>query len=74
MPGAVARAQAYAESIVEAMFNLFDCWLDAELFEADPVNFSLSDVLVTGPPAVGDKPSGWSGLTGPLTNCVSTIE
>lgn len=30
----VARAEAYAESIVEAMFNLFDCWLDDGLFDA----------------------------------------
>lgn len=30
----VARAGAYAESIGEALFNLFDCWLDAELFDA----------------------------------------
>jgi AcrR family transcriptional regulator len=30
----VARAAAYAESIGEALFNLFDCWLDAELFDA----------------------------------------
>ena len=30
----VARAEAYAESIVEAVFNLFDCWLDNELFDA----------------------------------------
>lgn len=30
----VARTEAYAESIVEAVFNLFDCWLDDELFDA----------------------------------------
>ena len=30
----IARTQAYAESISEAMFNLFDCWLDVELFDA----------------------------------------
>ena len=24
----VARTEAYAESIAEAMFNLFDCWID----------------------------------------------
>lgn len=29
-----ARAEAYAESIVEAVFNLFDCWLDNDLFDA----------------------------------------
>jgi AcrR family transcriptional regulator len=30
----VARAEAYAESIAEALFNLFDCWLDPALFDA----------------------------------------
>lgn len=29
----VARAQAYAEDICEACFNLFDCWLDDRLFD-----------------------------------------
>lgn len=30
----VARCEAYAESICEAVFNLFDCWLDDTLFDA----------------------------------------
>jgi len=30
----IARTKAYAESIGEAMFNLFDCWLDDTLFDA----------------------------------------
>ncbi len=30
----VARTEAYAESITESMFNLFDCWLDPHLFDA----------------------------------------
>lgn len=30
----IARTEAYAESISEAMFNLFDCWLDETLFDA----------------------------------------
>jgi AcrR family transcriptional regulator len=28
------RTRAFAESISEAMFNLFDCWLDDDLFDA----------------------------------------
>ncbi|WP_425043328.1 TetR/AcrR family transcriptional regulator [Primorskyibacter sp. S87] len=28
------RADAYAETICEAMFNLFDCWLDDDLFDS----------------------------------------
>ncbi len=30
----VARCNAYAESICEAVFNLFDCWLDDALFDS----------------------------------------
>jgi len=30
----VAQTNAYAETITEAMFNLFDCWLDETLFDA----------------------------------------
>jgi AcrR family transcriptional regulator len=30
----VTRTQAYAESITEAIFNVFDCWLDPDLFDS----------------------------------------
>ena len=30
----VARTEAYADSVSEAIFNLFDCWLDRELFDS----------------------------------------
>jgi len=30
----IAQADAYAESIAEAILNVFDCWLDAELFDS----------------------------------------
>ena len=30
----VRQSEAYAESIVEAMFNIFDCWLDTSLFDS----------------------------------------
>lgn len=30
----IGQTQAYAETICEAMFNVFDCWLDEELFDA----------------------------------------
>jgi AcrR family transcriptional regulator len=30
----IARSEAYAESIAEAMLNVFDCWLNNELFDA----------------------------------------
>lgn len=30
----VRQTEAYAESIVEAVLNVFDCWLNSELFDA----------------------------------------
>ena len=30
----IKRSEAYAETLVEAMLNVFDCWLDHELFDA----------------------------------------
>lgn len=30
----IDQCEAYAETICEAIFNLFDCWLDGELFDA----------------------------------------
>ncbi|REC99004.1 TetR/AcrR family transcriptional regulator [Ectopseudomonas oleovorans] len=30
----VTRTEAYAESITEAILNVFDCWLDARLFDS----------------------------------------
>lgn len=36
----IARTEAYGESITEAMFNLFDCWLDDALFDA-PLDLAI---------------------------------
>lgn len=41
---------------------------DAELFEVDPADFSISGVLGTGP-TPGEGNAGWSSLAGPLTDC-----
>ncbi len=30
----IARTELYADTIAEAIFNLFDCWIDSELFDA----------------------------------------
>ncbi len=30
----IAQTQAYAETITEALFNLFDCWIRPDLFDA----------------------------------------
>jgi AcrR family transcriptional regulator len=32
--GLIKRSEAYAESIGEAMLNIFDCWLDKSLFDS----------------------------------------
>jgi AcrR family transcriptional regulator len=36
----VLRSEAYAETIAEAMLNVFDCWLDRALFDA-PFEFAV---------------------------------
>lgn len=36
----IARTEAYAQTIAEAMFNLFDCWLDDTLFDA-PLDLAI---------------------------------
>jgi len=30
----IKRTESFAETITEAIFNLFDCWIDADLFDA----------------------------------------
>jgi hypothetical protein len=53
--------------------NIFRLYLlndNAELYEMDHTDFTLSQLLGTGPLTENGYP-GWSGLTGPLTNCVS---
>lgn len=50
--------------------RLYVLSMDAELFEVDPVSFVVSGVLGTGPAVTTGLP-GWTGLTGPLTDCVS---
>lgn len=45
---------------------------NATLFEVDLANFSSSPPLVVGPDLMQDN-NGWSGLAGPLTECVTAI-
>jgi hypothetical protein len=54
-----------------ARLYLFDS--QARLYEAHPVSLALSPVLVTGPKPNGNAQPGWSGITGPLTECESTL-
>ncbi len=55
----------------EPRLYIFD--VTAQLFEADPATLMLSDVLVTGPKSTGGTAAGLSGITGPLTECVTTL-
>lgn len=47
--------------------------IGGNLYEADPVTLALSGVLATGPAPLPNGIAGWSGLTGPLTECESTL-
>lgn len=38
--GLVRQTEAYAESITEAILNVFDCWLDPKLFDS-PLEFAM---------------------------------
>lgn len=55
----------------EPRLYIFD--IQAQLFEADTTTLALSDVLVQGPAATGNIAAGLSGITGPLTECVTTL-
>lgn len=45
----------------------------AEIFEVDPVTLAPSGVLAMGPMVMGPPYPGMSGMTGPLTDCVSSF-
>ena len=44
----VGQAEAYAESIAEAMLNVFDCWYDADLFDSQ-FEFALRSWALQSP-------------------------
>ncbi len=44
----IARCEQYAETVTEAIFNLFDCWLDAELFDAQ-LDFAIRNWAQAAP-------------------------
>ncbi len=62
-----------AELFTDSVARLYVLSQQAELLEMDPGDFSVSPVLITGPSDVEGFP-GWSGLTGPLTECDSGFE
>ena len=44
----VARCEAYAETIAEAVLNVFDCWIDARLFDS-AMDFAIRNWALTAP-------------------------
>jgi AcrR family transcriptional regulator len=44
----IQRTELYAESITEAIFNLFDCWLDPKLFDSK-FEFSIRSWALQSP-------------------------
>lgn len=44
----VQRSEAYAETIAEAVLNVFDCWLDRSLFDA-PFEFAVRSWAIQSP-------------------------
>lgn len=57
----------------DAVARLYIFDVTAQLFEGDPATLALSEVLVTGPATIGGTAAGLSGITGPLTECVTTL-
>lgn len=44
----VARCEAYAETIAEAVLNVFDCWIDVRLFDS-AMDFAIRNWALTAP-------------------------
>jgi hypothetical protein len=54
----VARCEAEAATITEAMLNLFDCWIDPGLFDSR-LEFAMRTWALTDPSvAAGDDTGG----------------
>jgi len=49
----IQRTELYAESITEAIFNLFDCWLDPALFDSR-FEFSIRSWALQSPDVAAD--------------------
>ena len=51
--GLVHQTEAYAENIVEAMLNVFDCWLNPDLFDS-PLEFAMRSWALQSAPVVSE--------------------
>jgi AcrR family transcriptional regulator len=52
----VKQSEAYAESIAEAMLNVFDCWLDPSLFDS-PFEFAIRSWAIQSPDILAEVQS-----------------
>lgn len=57
----------------DGVARLYVLDIGGNLYGADSVTLALSGVLTTGPAPLPNGIAGWSGLTGPLTECESTL-
>ncbi len=51
--GLLRQTEAYAESIAEAVLNVFDCWLDARLFDSQ-LEYSVRSWALQAPDVAGE--------------------
>lgn len=49
----VRQSEAYAESIAEAILNVFDCWLDTSLFDSQ-FEFAIRSWAIQSPDILGE--------------------
>lgn len=49
----VSRCEAYADSVAEAMLNVFDCWLDACLFDSQ-LEFAIRSWALQSPEVLSE--------------------
>ncbi|MEX0405947.1 TetR/AcrR family transcriptional regulator [Aquibium sp. LZ166] len=49
----VGRTEAYAETVAEAMLNVFDCWLDGDLFDSK-LEFAIRSWALQSPETLAE--------------------
>ena len=49
----VKQSEAYAETLAEAMLNVFDCWIDPAIFDA-PFEFAVRSWALQSPPILDE--------------------
>jgi AcrR family transcriptional regulator len=49
----IAQTESYAETVTEAMLNVFDCWLKPDLFDA-PFEFAIRSWAVQSPEVLAE--------------------